>query len=195
MPNRLRGTARTRQLLVLVALLVGIVLVVRLVGRSEPGIDGPLRLAIFAAPRPLPPLAFNDSAGQGTDLHRLRGKVVLLNIWATWCAPCRKEMPSLDRLQQQLGGDGLEVVALSIDTGDAGLSVVRSFYVAMAIRHLSIYNDPSGSAGFQLSAPGVPTTLLLDREGRELGRISGPVTWDGPEAIALIRRHLAGTDG
>lgn len=182
-------------MLVLVALIAGTFLVLRLVGRSEPGVDGPLQLATPATPRPLPALAFNDGTGQPTNLESLRGKVVLLNIWATWCPPCRKEMPSLDRLQHQLGGDGLEVVALSIDTGAEGLALVKSFYAAMAIRNLRVYNDPTGSAGYQLNAPGVPTTLLLDREGRELGRIGGPVTWDGPEAIALVRRVLASTGG
>jgi len=144
-----------------------------------------------AEPRLLPPLGFQDGDAKATDLARLRGNVVLLNIWATWCPPCRHEMPSLDRLQGQLAGEGLRVVALSIDKGAAGLPAVKDFYASLGIRNLRVYNDPEGNAGFELGSPGVPVTFLIDREGREIGRLTGPAEWDGPEAIALIRRHLA----
>lgn len=141
-------------------------------------------------PRQLPPVDFVDASGSRTHLAAMRGKVVLLNIWATWCPPCRKEMPSLDRLQGRLGGPGFEVVALSIDKGAGGLPAVKAFYAALGLPNLRVYNDPDGEAGFRIGAPGVPTTLLLDREGREIGRVSGAADWDGPEAIALIRRFL-----
>jgi len=89
--------------------------------------DGPkAKLALHAQPRPLPPLAFSDEQGKRTSLADFRGRVVLLNIWATWCGPCREEMPTLDRLQAALGGANFEVVALSIDTG--GLPVVQAFF-------------------------------------------------------------------
>jgi len=180
---------RTGPLLLLMALVAGAALF-QYVGRGA-GSEGPLRFVVQAEPRPLPPLGFQDGDGNATDLAQLRGNVVLLNVWATWCPPCRKEMPSLDRLQGQLAGEGLRVVALSIDKGAAGLPAVKAFYASLGIRNLRVYNDPEGNAGFELGAPGVPVTFLIDREGREIGRLTGPAEWDGPEATALIRRHLA----
>ena len=100
-------------------------------------------------------------------------------------------MPSLDRLQAGLGAEGLQVVALSIDKGPTALSAVKAFYASHGLRHLGVYNDPEGDAGFELGVPGVPVTLLLDRQGREIGRLTGAAEWDGAEPLALIRRHLA----
>jgi thiol-disulfide isomerase/thioredoxin len=112
---------------------------------------------------------------------------VLLNVWATWCPPCREEMPSLDRLQKSLGGPGFEVVALSIDAG--GAPVVERFYKEIGIASLAIYVDSSMRAASQLAALGVPTTLLIDREGRELGRHAGPAQWDSAEALRVISSY------
>jgi thiol-disulfide isomerase/thioredoxin len=125
------------------------------------------------------------------SLADFRGKVVLLNIWATWCAPCRREMPTLDRLQAQLGGSDFEVVALSIDR--KGLPVVKEFYAEIGLDTLPIYVDQSGSAQRTLSVLGVPTTLLLDREGNEIGRLLGPAEWDSPEMMAFFRDYLKRT--
>ena len=125
-----------------------------------------------AAPRPLPPLHFTDAGGRQQSLGDFRSRLVLLNLWATWCAPCRKEMPTLDRLQVRLGGRGFEVVALSID--HKGLAAVRPFYLELGLKALHIYFDQSGSAASLLAAPGLPTTLLVDQEDREIGRLVGP---------------------
>jgi thiol-disulfide isomerase/thioredoxin len=140
------------------------------------------------APKPLPEIKFEDGNGAALTLADLRGKTVLLNIWATWCVPCREEMPTLDALEAELGGPAFEVVPLSIDR--AGPEVVRKFYAEIGIEHLGLYIDASMRASFDLQAPGLPTTLLIDSEGRELGRLVGPAEWDTPEMIAFLKNHL-----
>ena len=144
-------------------------------------------LAMHDAPRALPEIAFEDGEGRKRALSQFRGKVVLLNVWATWCAPCREEMPALDRVQKQLGGPGFEVLALSIDTG--GTAAVKRFYDDTGVRSLALYVDPTMRATAALGAMGVPTTLLIDRQGREIGRHTGPAAWDGPQALREIERH------
>jgi thiol-disulfide isomerase/thioredoxin len=141
-------------------------------------------------PRPAPALAFEDAAGDPLTLEDFRGKVVVLNLWATWCGPCRKEMPSLDRLQAQYGPEGLDVLPLSLDRGD--LDQIQAFYDEVGIRNLKIYRDPTGGASRALSAFGLPTTIVLDRDGREVGRVLGPAEWDGDEALATLRAILLG---
>lgn len=135
--------------------------------------------------RPLPDVAFEDTTGATLRLADFRGKVVLLNLWATWCAPCRREMPTLDRLQAKLGGADFHVLALSMDR--EGLLVVRQFYEELGLAALDIHVDASGRASRTLRAPGLPTTLVLDRQGRELGRLLGPAQWDSPNMVAFFR--------
>lgn len=147
------------------------------------------KFAIYETPKSLPEIRFEDGDGQPGTLTDFRGKVVLLNIWATWCIPCRKEMPTLDRLQAELGGPDFEVVALSIDR--AGPGVVRKFFGEIGIEHLALYIDASGKAMFTLGVVGLPTTLLIDHEGREVGRLIGPAEWDSPEMTAFIRARIA----
>jgi thiol-disulfide isomerase/thioredoxin len=136
-------------------------------------------------PKPMPEISFENAAGNPLTLDDFRGQVVVLNLWATWCAPCRHEMPSLDRLQAKHGGADLEVVALSLDRG--GLEQIEAFYEEVGIRHLDIYRDPQNAAGRALGALGLPTTVVFDQAGREVGRLLGPAEWDGPEALALLR--------
>ena len=150
-------------------------------------------MALHDTPRPLPELQFEDGNGKPVTLADFRGKVVLLNIWATWCTPCRREMPTLDRLQARLGGPDFEVVALSIDR--AGIEVVTKFYAEIGVRHLAKYIDESSKAAPQLNAVGLPTTLLIDRGGREIGRRVGPAEWDTPEMVAFFRQHLSRDSG
>ena len=114
----------------------------------------------------------------------------MLNLWATWCPPCREEMPALDRLQAQLGGKDFEVLALSIDQN--GTDKVRGFFDEIGIKSLQIHIDPSARAGFTLAVPGFPTTLLIDRSGREIGRHTGIAKWDSPEIVAEMRRRMEG---
>lgn len=136
-------------------------------------------------PKPLPEIQFQDGAGRARSLTDFRGKVVLLNIWATWCAPCREEMPALDRLQAKLGGPGFEVVALSID--QQGPQVVRKFFDELGVNGLELYIDMSTQAGFRLASIGLPTTVIIDRKGREIGRRVGPVEWDAPKMVEELR--------
>ncbi|MDP2332685.1 MAG: TlpA disulfide reductase family protein [Reyranella sp.] len=139
-------------------------------------------------PKALPDVRFVDGEGRNRALADFKGKVVLLNVWATWCVPCRKEMPTLDRLQNALGGADIQVIALSIDR--QGLDVVRKFYGEIGIRHLEMHVDSSGKAARELGAVGLPTTLLVDRAGREVGRLVGPAEWDAPDMIAVIRQRI-----
>jgi thiol-disulfide isomerase/thioredoxin len=150
-------------------------------------------LVLHDQPQPVQAVTFEDGEGRSLALADFRGRIVLLNIWATWCAPCRHEMPTLDRLQRALGGADFEVVALSIDR--KGASAVAGFYEEIGIEALQLYVDPSGAAQRALRVVGIPTTLLLDREGRELGRLAGPAEWDSPTMVdwlqSLIRTTAA----
>jgi len=139
-------------------------------------------------PRPLPLLHFEDGAGAAMTLADFRARVVLLNIWATWCAPCRMEMPMLDRLQAKMGRPDFAVVPLSID--HRGRDVVARFYHDLGLSSLGIYVDRSGDAAYALEASGMPTTLLIDREGRELARVIGAAPWDDAAMVARIKSYL-----
>jgi thiol-disulfide isomerase/thioredoxin len=138
--------------------------------------------------RMLPDLRFVDAAGASRALSEFRGRVILLNLWATWCVPCRKEMPALDRLQAALGGPGFEVVALAIDQG--GIAAVTRFYTELKLGALRIYLDQNGDALNKLGGLGIPLTILIDRDGRELWRVVGPREWDAPETVRAIAGHM-----
>jgi thiol-disulfide isomerase/thioredoxin len=146
------------------------------------------QLFTATGPRPVPELHFVDGAGQPRTLTDFHGKVVLLNLWATWCLPCRQEMPALARLQARLGGSHFEVLALATDK--KGLPAVRAFYAEIGLQALAIYVDGSERATSQLGALGLPTTLLVDAQGNEIGRAVGPREWDAPAAVAEITRRI-----
>jgi len=157
----------------------------------DDAIDTPAASPAFAfleQPRALPDLRFVDEAGRSHSLAELRGHPLVLNIWATWCVPCRKEMPTLDHLQTILAGTDALVVPLSVDS--KGPSVVIAFYRKIGARSLGIYVDSSGVTASTLATVGVPTTLLVDRDGREIGRKLGAAVWDTPEMVSLIRSRL-----
>jgi thiol-disulfide isomerase/thioredoxin len=161
--------------------------------RSGPGINslstGQMAAFVFKkAPEPLPDLLFLDGAGAQRSLKDWHGKVVLLNLWATWCAPCRKEMPALDRLRASLGSDKFDVVALSVDR--TGLEGAKKFLDQINAQSLELYADPTAKISSQLRVAGLPATLLVDREGREIGRLTGPAEWDSAEAKRLIQAAL-----
>ena len=151
--------------------------------------DAPANFVLPDAPKPAPDIIIADSDGRTGALADFRGKFVLLNIWATWCIPCRKEMPTLDRLQGQLGGTEFEVVALSIDRGSA--ETVRKFFTDIGIQHLAIRFDAAAEAPFKLAAVGLPTTVLIDPKGQEIGRLIGPAEWDSAEMIDFLRTAIA----
>ncbi|MGI9408532.1 MAG: TlpA family protein disulfide reductase [Hyphomicrobiaceae bacterium] len=140
------------------------------------------------SPAPVPEAKFNNGSGAPMTLADFKGKVVLVNLWATWCAPCRKEMPDLDRLQAELGSDRFEVVAVSVDRGSPEKS--RKFLDEINAKALKLYHDPSAQLSFTLKTIGMPSTLLIDADGRELGRLVGPAEWDSADAKRLIRAQL-----
>lgn len=146
-------------------------------------------LVLHPTPKPVPAINFDDGQGQTRSLNDFKGKVALLNIWATWCVPCRHEMPALDRLQMALGGSDFEVLAISIDRG--GKDVVAKFFSEVGIQKLAMYLDSSGKATRELGVFGLPATLLLDREGHEIGRLVGPAEWDAPEIVEFINCVIA----
>jgi thiol-disulfide isomerase/thioredoxin len=187
----------------LTALAVGagalaIVLYVLFAGASKPEAGGYARFAkgamadLLVEERPAAQTqhSFEDADGEKWTLADFRGELVVLNLWATWCAPCRAEMPTLAKLQQRYGERGLRVVAVSIDTtakrGDA-----RTMLTELTNDELDFYIDPTKSMAFAVAAPGVPITILYDREGRELARLPGDADWSSPEANALMEAALS----
>jgi thiol-disulfide isomerase/thioredoxin len=139
-------------------------------------------------PEALPEIRFLNGNGEEVSLKDWHGKVVLLNVWATWCAPCREEMPALDRLQAELGSDKFQVVALAVDK--SGLDGARKFLADIKVGKLELFADPTARDGLALKVFGMPTSILIDREGREIGRLIGPAAWDSAEAKRLIEAQL-----
>jgi thiol-disulfide isomerase/thioredoxin len=144
------------------------------------------------SPDRLPNLAFIAPDGRPTTLADFRGKTVLLNLWATWCAPCRQEMPALDKLEAELGGKDFEVVAVNIDTRN--LEKPRTWLKEAGVTRLAYYADPQARIFQDLraigKAVGMPTTLLLDPQGCELAHLNGPAEWASDDALKLVRAAL-----
>ena len=140
------------------------------------------------APVPVPDFSFDGPSGEKLDLGHFRGKLVLLNLWATWCVPCREEMPELDRLQAELGSERFEVVAISVDR--EGQAAARDFLAKVGAENLAFYIDPTARANFTLGAFGLPTTLLISPQGEEIGRMVGPAPWASEDAKAFIEEAL-----
>jgi thiol-disulfide isomerase/thioredoxin len=143
-------------------------------------------------PRKLPPLRFKDGEGRDVTLADFAGKTVLVNLWATWCAPCREEMPALNALEEELGGDAFTVAAVSIDT--QGLDKPKEFLKELNISRLAFYADETARVFQDLKvagrAVGLPTTLLIDKQGCEIGYLPGPADWASDDAKALIRAAI-----
>ena len=146
----------------------------------------------YPVPRPSPAIAFTGPDGATIDLAALRGRTLLVNLWATWCAPCKAEMPALDRLQADLGGDAFQVVAINVETRN--LDKPPAWLKANGIAALSYYGDPAGGVLPVLQtatgSPGLPTTLLVDSRGCALGAMKGPADWVSPDAQRLIRAAI-----
>lgn len=158
--------------------------------RQPPAFSGEARQFIPSRdPRPAPQSAFSDGEGRSVSLAVFRGRVVIVNFWATWCIPCVREMADLDRLQAAVGGEGATVLALSQDRD--GIEVVRPFYEKLGLKQLGIYLDPKGAVAREFAVSGLPVTVIIDRQGREVGRLTGPAKWDSSEAQALVRHYLA----
>jgi thiol-disulfide isomerase/thioredoxin len=137
-------------------------------------------------------LRFENSQAQTLSLADFQGKIVLLNIWATWCPPCIKEIPALDRLAAALKDTDVVVVAISVDR--KGIEAVKKAFATLDVQELASYIDRSGQALRTVRGMGLPTSLLIDREGRELGRVIGTVAWDDDATIAFFRQIGASPD-
>lgn len=143
---------------------------------------------VKAEPQEIKSFEFQDETGATRTLDDWSGKVVLLNLWATWCGPCREEMPAFDRLKTKLNPDKFDLVAISIDRG--GQEKPKKFLEQINIKNLKLYHDPKARLNFTLNALGMPTTLLINGEGKEIGRLVGPAEWDKPEAVRLIQAAI-----
>jgi len=147
---------------------------------------------VAKSPLKVPDLSFQDVNGKPLTLANWRGRTVLFNLWATWCVPCRKEMPALDALQQKLGSPDFQVVAVNIDTRDP--EKPKTFLKELGITKLTYYADPTARTFQDLKeigrAFGMPATMLVDRQGCEIGTIAGPAEWASDDAVKLIRAAL-----
>src|SRR5487761_1250567 len=147
---------------------------------------GPAPLGAFvpaSPPWPAPQVSFTDAAGKTLSLADFAGRLVLVNFWATWCAPCRKEMPSLERLQTRLG-DKIAILAISEDS--SGQKAVAPFVARFGITALRTYLDPTSAVGRAFAVDGLPTSFLIDRHGQVVGQVVGEAQWDGPKMLSVI---------
>ena len=147
------------------------------------------KFTLAKAPKALPDLAFTDAEDKPLTLAAYKGKTVLLNFWATWCAPCVKEMPSLDRLQAEMGKERFVVLPLSLD--GPSRPKVAPFFADRKLANLGIYFDKGKKVLGALDVSVLPTSILIDSQGRELGRLEGDADWDKPEALALMKAAVA----
>lgn len=149
------------------------------------------KLETIPTPPPQPDLPFTDAAGQTRTLADFRGKVVMVNLWATWCAPCVAELPSLGALAAAKQGQPFEIVAISLDEA-SDAAYAKDFLARHTNNNLSFYHDPSYKIPFEARARGVPTTILYDRAGQEIARLAGEADWASEEAKALVAAAIAG---
>ena len=168
------------------------VIVSALVSSSQGPMDsyavGPMReFRTVSAPPDQPLTALMTETGAEITLADKRGKVLLVNFWATWCAPCVVEMPYLNELQGRYGSDDFEVVAISMDRT---IGEAQDFYAEHGLDHLALYHDQSFRAAMVAGARGLPLTVLYDRNGVEIGRLDGEAEWASPEAFALIEAAI-----
>jgi thiol-disulfide isomerase/thioredoxin len=143
-------------------------------------------------PQPAPETGFTDADGKPVSFADFRGKPVIVNLWATWCQPCLKEMPSLDRLQTQLDGK-LAVAAVSEDRG--GAERVGPFVAGMGLKKLKIYLDPKADLGHAFHVRGLPTSIVIDAKSRVVGRVEGAAEWDSPAMLAVLKPFLEKAGG
>lgn len=141
------------------------------------------------APKPLPATVFKDAADSDQTLDKFAGKVLVVNFWATWCAPCVKEMPTLDALQAKLGGSGFQVLAISQDR--EGAKVAQPFAEKQGWKNLAFFVEKMGRFSKDANLRGLPTSLIIDKTGQEVARVEGEAKWDSPEIEKSLRELIA----
>ena len=150
-------------------------------------------LILASTPNDLGAVTFQDNESKPTTIADFKGRTILLNLWATWCVPCRAEMPALDRLQSVLGSPKFEVVPVDIDT--TRLDKPRAFLHGIGATHVKFYADHSADILQALHGKGLPTSVLIGPDGCEIGTMDGPAPWDSPDAKALITRVSGSSNG
>jgi thiol-disulfide isomerase/thioredoxin len=178
----------------LAAFLVSLFLASGIAAAAEQEPDAPDRATLgefvpSSPPFPAPAISITDSSGHSAELADLKGKIVVVNLWATWCEPCLREMPSLERLQSRLG-ERIAVLAVSEDRG--GNKTVEPFIAKLGLKSVKIYIDPKSEVGHAFGARGLPTSFLIDREGKVLGRVEGAAEWDSPKILGVLEPLLSG---
>ncbi len=181
-------TPTTRRTLLTAALTLPAAVLPRKPARAEGRLGGLDRL-VPIDPAPLPDLRFTLADGTARSLADYAGHGVVLNMWATWCAPCVAEMATLDEMARKLSDNGVTVLALSSDRG--GAPVVDRFYRERGIRTLAVLLDPRGEVSRAVGVRGIPTTLLINRDGQERGRVEGAVDWSSTASVETIRKLIA----
>ncbi len=152
--------------------------------------EGDMRkLVIHEEPVPLGEDTFTDAEGNPMTLADSDGKLRLVNFWATWCAPCRQEKPALDALQRELGGEDFEVIAIA--TGRNGLEDIERFNTDVGVTALETHLDPQSTLARAMTVPGLPVTVVVNREGAEIARLMGGADWTAPSARAIVERLIA----
>lgn len=144
------------------------------------------KLVVHKEARPRIEETFRDQYGNAVTLADYEGKIVVLNFWATWCPPCRAEMPSIDRLSAEMGGDDVAVLALSTDRFD--VERVAAFFDEINVENLRVLQDRKGAVARRAGVLGLPVTVILDRKGREIGRVQGEAEWDSSDVKAIVTR-------
>ncbi len=158
-------------------------------GGASPPLEGWMaQFTLNDPPRPAPETEFHTIEGDRVTLAAFKGKTVLVNFWATWCMPCIREMPSLDRLQAAFDRKSFEILAVSVDRG--GAEIVIPFLKKLKIKTLTPYLDRRMALARAFAIPGMPTSYLIDAEGRVVGSLPGIAEWDSPEAKALVRFYV-----
>ena len=151
--------------------------------------EGTMKKLSFSEPMDVSDKAFTDPDGGEFTLAGFQGKTVLVNFWATWCAPCRKEMPMLSELQAEFGGDDFEVVTIA--TGRNPVPGIQRFFEEIGVDNLPLYLDPKQKLARDMAVLGLPITLILDPEGREIARMRGDAEWNSDSAKAIIQALIA----
>lgn len=153
--------------------------------------DDMKKLVFHSTPKPVTETAFEADGGATGTLADFKGKIALVNFWATWCAPCRKEMPMLAELQTELGGDDFEVVTIA--TGRNPPQAMKDFFAEIGVDNLPLHRDPKQQMAREMGVVGLPVTLILDRDGREVARMLGDAHWSSDSAKAMLRKIIADT--